>query len=351
VALADEGLAIARRLGDDDTISYVLARRAHSIWVPDVLEQRLVDTAENLELTARLPNLSARFWSAFYRITALATAGVNEEIPALLDALQEIADEVHLPLFQWETTTQLAWRALVSGRLDEADRLTFAALELGTASGQADAQLVFAASAFLLRLEQGRIGEIVDLLAETALGTPGLRGLRASVAIAFCDLGRDDDARAWLADDADSGFASVPYDQFWAVTLTQWGIVVGHLRDVAAATTIERLLEPWSGQMAFTGAHLFGAVEHALALCAATLGRHDDADLRFTSALAAYERFDAPAWVARLRIAWAQTVAARGGPDDVRRARELATAAQASSDALDLPGVGRHARRFLDALD
>jgi hypothetical protein len=55
--------------------------------------------------------------------------------------------------------------------------------------------------------------------------------------------------------------------------------------------------------------------------------------------------------VARLRIAWAQTVAARGGPDDVRRARELATAAQASSDALDLSGVGRHARRFLDALD
>ena len=37
LALSDEGLAVARRVGDDDALSYVLARRAHSIWVPETL--------------------------------------------------------------------------------------------------------------------------------------------------------------------------------------------------------------------------------------------------------------------------------------------------------------------------
>ncbi len=299
LALSDQGLAVARRVGDDDALSYVLARRAHSIWVPDMLTERLSNTRENLELASRSPNPSARFWAAFYRIVAVTAAGEGEEIDELLATLQSIADDVGLPLFRWEATTQRACRELVAGRLDEADHLTHAALRAGTMADQPDAEIVFAAGAFLLRLEQGRLDETVDVLAEVTSATPGVPGLRASLALAYCDLAHDDHARALLLEECETRFAEVPYDQFWLVTLTQWGLVTGQLRESAAASALTTLLAPWAEQMAFTGAHLFGSAGHTLARCEATLGRYDDADRHFAGAMEAYERLGAPAWGAR----------------------------------------------------
>ena len=109
LALSDEGLAVARRVDDADALSYVLARRAHSIWVPETLPERLANTAENVELTARSANPTDRFWAAFYRIAALTCAGDGREIDAHLATLHSIADEVGLPLLRWEDTTQHAW--------------------------------------------------------------------------------------------------------------------------------------------------------------------------------------------------------------------------------------------------
>ena len=130
----------------------------------------------------------------------------------------------------------------------------------------------------------------------------------------------DEHARALLVEESDTRFAGVPYDQFWLVTLVQWALVAGQLGESDAAAILVQLLAPWAGQFAFTGAHLFGSVGHALALCEATLGRYDAAAKRFANALAAYEAFGAPAWAARLRLGWADMLAARGGTADDERA-------------------------------
>ena len=188
LALSDEGLAVARRVGDDDALSYVLSRRAHSIWVPDTLPERLANTAENVALTVHSANPTARFWAAFYRIVAITCVGQGHEIDEHLATLRSIADEVGLPLLRWESTTQHAWRALVAGDVDEADRLTFVGLAAGTESDQPDAGVVFAAGAFLLRFDQGRLDEIVGVLEQTVRNTPGIPGLRASLALVYCDL-------------------------------------------------------------------------------------------------------------------------------------------------------------------
>jgi class 3 adenylate cyclase/tetratricopeptide (TPR) repeat protein len=343
VALSDESLAVARRIGDDDALSYVLARRAHSIWVPDTLPERLANTAENLALTARSPNPTARFWAAFYRIAALTSAGDSSELDRHLATLHAIAEEVTLPLLRWETTTQHAWCALVSGRLKEAERLTFAALEAGTASDQPDAGIVFAAAVLLLRFDQGRLDEIVDLLEQAARDTPGIPGLRASLALAYCELDRDDHARTLLLEASDSRFAGVPYDQFWLVSLVQWSLVTGHLREQSAAKELAALLTPWAGQFAFTGAHLFGSVAHALAVCEATLGRYAAATDHFNLALTAYENFGAPGWAARLRLAWADMLRARDGPDDPDQARALTLEAHSVAQRFQLNGIERRA--------
>jgi len=345
LALSDEGLAVARRVGDDDALSYVLARRAHSIWVPEMLPERLANTAENVALTAKSPNPTARFWATFYRIAALTCAGDGREIDEHLATLHELADDVGLPLLRWEDITQHAWRALVTGRLDEADRLTFAGFAAGTASDQPDAGVVFTAGAFLLRMDQGRMYDIVDVIEQTVRDNPGLPGLRASLALAYCEIGRDEHARTLLTEECDTRFAGVPYDQFWVVTLVQWALVTGHLRESDAATVLAPLLAPWSDQFAFTGAHLFGSVGHALALCESTLGRRAEATDRFASALAVYESFGAPGWSARLRLGWSDMLATTGEPGDADRARLLAHEAQVIARQFGFDGIERHAAR------
>jgi hypothetical protein len=346
LAMSDAGLAIARRIADDDTLSYVLSRRAHSIWVPDTLPERLANTAENLILTQRSPNPTARFWAAFYRIAAVTSAGDSGEIERHLDTLSVISEDVQLPLLRWEATTQRAWHALVSGRLDEADRLTFAALQLGTACEQPDAGIVFAAGAFLLRFDQGRLGEIVDLLAQTAADTPGIPGLRASLALALCELDRDEEAYALLVAESESGFAGVPYDQFWLVTLVQWGLVTGKLGEAEPASVLLSLLAPWADQLAFTGAHLFGAVRHAVALCEAAIGRYHEAAAHFKRCLAVYEELGAVAWNARLRLSWAEMLVRRGQPGDHNDARDLLLGAAATAERVGLLGIQRRAGRL-----
>jgi hypothetical protein len=347
LALSDEGLAVARRVGDDDALSYVLARRAHSIWVPDTLPERLANTAENVELTTDSANPISRFWAAFYRLVAITCAGDGREVDEHLATLRSIADEVGLPLLQWECTTQCSWRALVAGQLDEADRLTFAALAAGTAADQPDAAVVFAAGAFLLRFDQGRLDEVVETLEQTARDTPGIPGLRASLALAYCDLGRDEQARALLVEESDTRFAGVPYDQFWLVTLVQWALVAGQLRERQAAARLVECLDPWADQFAFTGAHLFGSVGHALALCEATLGHRDRATGRFSNALAAYDAFGAPAWGARLRVGWAEMLLDDGTADDIDDARTRALEARSIARQLGFPNIERDADQLL----
>jgi hypothetical protein len=350
LAMSNAGLAIARRIGDDDTLSYVLSRRAHSIWVPDMLPERLANTAENLILTQRSPNPTARFWAAFYRIAAVTSAGDSGEIERHLNTLSAIAEDVQLPLLRWEATTQRAWHALVSGRLDEADRLTFAGLQLGTACEQPDAGIVFAAGAFLLRFDQGRLDEIVDLLAQTAADTPGIPGLRASLALAFCELDRDEDARALLVAESDSRFGGVPYDQFWLVTLVQLGLVTGKLREAEPASMLLSLLAPWAHQLAFTGAHLFGSVRHAVALCEAVIGRYEVAADHFKTCLAVYEKLGALAWNARLRLSWADILVRRSEPGDHDHAGDLLLGAVAIAERVGLVGIQNRANRLKELI-
>ncbi len=199
--MSDEGLAVARRVGDPDTLSYVLARRAHSLWVPELLEERLANTAENVALTERLARSDDRFWAAMYRLAAVVTAGQGNEIDHHLATMREVADNVGLPLLRWECTNQHSWRALLQGRIDDAEAGAFRGLAEGDAADQPDVGVVFAAAMFLVRYDQGRLAEIVDIVEQTVRDNPGIPGLRATLAIAMCELGREDEALLLLLEE------------------------------------------------------------------------------------------------------------------------------------------------------
>jgi class 3 adenylate cyclase len=345
--VSDEGLAIARRVGDPDTLSYVLARRAHSLWVPDLLEERLENTAENVALTDRLARADDRFWAAMYRLAAVVSAGRGAETERHLATLRAVADEVGLPVLRWECTIQHTWRALLDGRLTDAEAAATAGLEQGATADQPDAATVFAAAMFLVRYEQGRLDEIVAVVERAVRDNPGIPGFRATLAIALCELGRDEEARLLLLEEADTRFSGVPYDQFWIATITQWSLVAGHLGAAGPAGTLHQLLAPWNGQVAFTGAHVFGATSHALGLTAAAMGRAENAHAHFDEAVATYHELDAPLWSARAQLDRADLLAGSDDPGDVARGQAIADEALAVARAFDARGVEARARGAL----
>jgi hypothetical protein len=318
--------------------------------VPDLLDERLVNTAENVALTERLARPVDRFWSAMYRLAAVITAGQGDELDRHLATMRTIADDVGLPVLRWETSIQHTWRALLQGRVDDAEAAAFGGLGDGAAADQPDVDVVFAAAMFLVRYDQERLAEIVELVDQAVRDNPGIPGLRATLAIALCELRRDDEALLLLLEEADTRFAGVPYDQFWIVTLTQWSLVTGHLGAAGPAAMLHELLAPWSTQVAFTGAHVFGAVAHALGLTAGAAGLVDDAVRHFDAALTTYRNLDAPIWTARAQLDCAALLADRDVGDDRVRAAALARDAHAAARRYGAPGVERRADAMLDSI-
>ena len=83
-------------------------------------------------------------------------------------------------------------------------------------------------------------------------------------------------------------------------------------------------------------------------MLATTLGRFDDADARFASVSAVYERIGAPSWLGYTRIEWARMLLARRGPGDTAGAEDLLGQALTGAEQFGLPNVERRARALLE---
>jgi hypothetical protein len=82
------------------------------------------------------------------------------DLPAVdrgLRTITALAERVGQPILRWIVLWYGSWRAHVAGRLEEAEALAFQAAEVGTASGQPDAQAFLAGQLVPLRWDQGRL--------------------------------------------------------------------------------------------------------------------------------------------------------------------------------------------------
>jgi hypothetical protein len=299
--LADDGLRIARQIGDARVLAEVLQRRVMATWGPATLVERLAETAE-LEARARaLDDPVTEFWACFYRTTASLEAADRAESERCLNRALALADDIGQPLLRWTMTVTRSWWALASGDIAEAEGLADEALQLGTALGQADAFPIYGTLLFGVRWQAGRLAELVRLLAAGLRATPDLPAYQASFALAALEAGQLDEARAALAAAASSGFVSP--DLVWLVTMSMWAEVAARLDETSAAARLYDLLLPWSEQVIFSGAGIHGPVAHYLGLLAAALGRPEQAAAHFRAAADLSERAGTPLLQARTRAA------------------------------------------------
>jgi class 3 adenylate cyclase len=348
LALSDEALAIARRLGDPVTLAAVFTLRHEAIRLPHTLEERLADTAEHLEVAERLGDPLQRAFAAHWRVRACWETGDMAEV----DRYMAVVDELGMlnQYLKWNASAQWTYRLLLEGRTEEAEQRAYEAFLVGQAAGQPDVPAVLAAQLVNIRTDQGRLGELEPMLQQAVVDNPGIPGFRGLLAHTYCELDRFDDARVLFEREAANDFADFAYDAIWLCSFVLLAEVCAQLGDAERAHGLYDRLAPWRHQVAFSGASVYGSVAHYLGQLAAVGGRYDEAEVDFAAGASRHEQMGAAVFLARTRLSWARMLARRGAPGDRRRAGTLASEALATARRLGAATVERRASTFLEQL-
>jgi tetratricopeptide (TPR) repeat protein len=322
VHLADEALAIARVCGDAVTLAHVLVQRFFTIPFVNTLPERLDISAELIPLAESLGDPVTTAQALLLRCRCLFEAGDIEGADRALEAAARLADDLAQPTLRWQVGLVATVRTILAGDLEEGERRAQAVFELGQATGQGDAPNFLAGHLFIIRLEQGRLGELEALVAERVAALPNLTVLTAMLALLLCDLDRPEEATVYYERVA-GNLAYLPVDIQWVLTVPHSAVVCAQLGDQPRARVLFELLAQCASEIIFTAGGALGARAHYLALLATTLGDFDEAERRFSDAAATHDRIGAPTWLARTRLEWARMLLTRAGPGDADRAREL----------------------------
>ncbi len=339
--LADDALAMARRLGDPVTLAHVLARRYSTLLTTTERRQEMV---ELVALANRLDDAVLNHWAGLWlALTDLAT-GRFEEFERGLALAAQRATELGQPVLRWTVGFIQSGRHRMAGRLAEAEATAVEARDVGVAAGVPDAGRISGVNLFWIRYDQGRLDELIS-----ALERPDAHPMTLAVlGLAYCELDRPEDARHVLDRLAVDRFAALPGNFAWSYILTVITETCAGVGDEDRAALLYDWLTPHQGLVMTSGGATTGAADHYLGLLASTLGRFDDADRHFQAGAALHERIGAPTMLARTRLEWGRMLAARGNAGDADRAGALLHQALATARELGLATVERRAIALLE---
>jgi DNA-binding SARP family transcriptional activator len=340
--LSNDAVAMARRVGDPWTLAQVLTQRCASQWNPSLTPaERRALLREASEIADQLKDPLLAGHVAYLGAQAAMNVGDLEESDRLLAQLTAIAEELAQPFMRWYDHNARAKRFAISGPPEEAERLAFAALEIGRRAGQPDSELWFVGQLIAARFLQGSLDrgdphlpELVRTPGSTIPAGPGIVPnpqmpllTDAAMSMILSEVGRPADARRFfellMSNDLD-----LPPNYTAFLIPVYASVACARVGDARSAERLHAILRPHSHVLVTTGASWFGVVNHHLGVLAAILGRPDEADARFAEAERTYESLDAQPWLVRLRHDRGRDLIATAGnsPSHVAELMERAAA-------------------------
>jgi tetratricopeptide (TPR) repeat protein len=264
--------------------------------------------------------------------------GDAEAVDVQIEAFAEGAERLRQPLYLWNAAVCQAMRALLTGRLDAADRLAAEALAIGSYVEAVTARQYYATQLLAIRREQSRIAELEGPAREMVKSNPTRAPWRAGLATLLWESGRIEEAREEFETLAAHDFEDIPVDGDWLIAITLLADTSVALGDAECATKLYQLLRPYRDVNVAIGlaAVCLGSAARYLGRLAATMERREEAAEHFERALEANARLKAPVWLAHTRLDYASLL----GSGD-RRFGELVDAASTTATELSLPAVAK----------
>ncbi|GAC1316768.1 MAG: hypothetical protein NVSMB12_13940 [Acidimicrobiales bacterium] len=342
VQLADEAGAAAHRSDDPATIISVSNLVDPALFLPEMHDRRMVETAQALDLALELGDPPLLASAAACRSGCAFRDGSLDEVDRCLDILSSVLHRAN-PATRTITAGAGAVRRLVAGDHAGAERLGAHARDLAAVNGAADGPATYAALLLGVRWQQGRLAELTSLIAQTATARPEMPHLAAALAMAHCEADRYPDALVQLGAASVGAFSAIPLDVFWMTSLTLYAEVAIQCRAAEPAAVLRELLAPWHALTSFSKLHIEGPVAHYLGGLADVVHRYDEAEAWFREAAEVNRNTAARFFSARTDLAWATMLRNRGAPGDAERGRTLAQRARRAGQQWGYANIERRA--------
>jgi hypothetical protein len=300
VRLLAEGVARARRHGDALTLARVLADQSISFFSASGPEAALALAREVASCGRHAGDIEIEFRGLAEVTTVQLERGDRAGFDEAFGDCEELVRRAPIPYAQGMTHGVAALRALLAGRLEDANAAMAAADTHARATGSLGSGVVAGLQRFQLAREGGGLAALLPALDQARAHLPNLPGLAAIAGLAHGLCGK----RAQASEAAHAlatCLDALPHDRTRLATLAVGAELAYLARSAPLAAALEPLLAPFAELHGVAGiaATYWGSLAHALGFVALVLGRRNAAARGFERALRAHEALGAPVWSRR----------------------------------------------------
>ncbi len=347
-AFAREALALTSPDGDAFARVAVLFNVLYGVWERFSPAERQALTSEFVGLEARLPTRAFTVDASPLRITALLEQGDVAAVDAEIARATRRLEGMELaPVGRWYLSVHRGMRALLSGRLEEAEACVGALGQQAQRTGIYDFVRAWGAQLCQLRIDQGRAAEIEPWLRGSLAGERDsvFRAVRSFV---LSESGRLSDARLAFEHELERGLPNPSTALNAPVVLVVLATVCAELRDAASAPALYERLLPLREQYAVNlGAWIcLGSIEWPLGKLAAASGRLDLAASHLERAIVRNAALGANTYATRARVDLGRVLLERQGAGDLERARLVLAEAHDAATAIGMERLAAAAREL-----
>jgi DNA-binding SARP family transcriptional activator/tetratricopeptide (TPR) repeat protein len=343
-SLSHEALEIARGIGDPETLAYALSGYLAAHQSPEFTPRQVTMATELVELATETGDRERAAEGHESRAGPLIELGDMQGAKADVAAMAKLAEELRQPSQEWLVAVDSALVALLEGELAEAERLIAGARSRAERVLSWNATVSHGLQLYALRREQGRLQEVEDLVRRSVEEYPTYPIWRCVRAQMASELGYTAEAHEALEALAADGFAGLPFDEEWLVSLGLLAETATTLGDVERAADLYQRLLPYGDRVAYCYLEFsIGSVARYLGLSASTMERWDDAERHFGDALHVNERVGARPWLARTQEDYARMLLARAAAGDRDKALQLLADARSNYRELGMDAWAKRA--------
>ena len=348
-----QAAAMARRLGEEQLLPMILDGIICALQSPLDARQRLAYANEMVEssnatdpkasigglLDRQVAMCFALWWRLYSALQLGDIAAAKED----LGCYNRWAEDSREPFLMCTVNHFHACEASLEGRFADFEHFAQEGLATGQALEVENAAGIFGTQMFTLRREQGRLREVEPLLRYFIRTPEGAHAWRPGLALIYAELGRPAEAEIEFDQLARRDFADVPQDSNWLVAMTYLADVCVILGDSTNALTLYEKLLPYKHINILIGfGSCYGSASRYLGALAAIMGRWDEAEQHFDTALTMNRRIGARPWLAHTQYQYVRMLLSRDHPGDSEKAGALTT--EALSTACELGMVALEQR-------
>jgi len=349
VALSDEAEGIARGLGDNELLAWVLNRTGYAAFAPDRVERLVARGEEATRLSDAAGDPAQQVLSRYFWSGALLTAGDLPGFRAVTEEMRAVSSDA-APTIQRFAQFVQARVDLMDGRFDDAQRNNDDVLRQALDLGEPDGASWWGSIAMALEMLRGSIAPVVDVIGDISSQYPDFPAWWITHAVVLAMVGRTQEAREVLtrhAPDPDELINDVL--PFMAVSWLAW--VPLYLDDAQLAARIAATLRPYRDYWAHPYSTVLGPVTMYLAMCAATTGDLDESVALFEESDRVIAELGCHGLLPFLRLIYAEVLLRRASGDRRTRAMQLLDQVRQGATAIQAPNLAAQADELADRME